>query len=681
MGVYHRAMDEREFQAAKLRVEELRSLINYHNYRYYVLNEPEISDAEFDQLMRELRELEEKYPELVTPDSPTQRVGGEPVEAFGVVVHRVPMLSLGNAFSEDELRAWYRRVVGLLETEQIAWVCELKIDGLAVALVYENGRFVQGATRGDGLRGENVTANLRTVRSVPLVLPEGAPPAFEVRGEIYMSRAGFERLNEERARQGERLFANPRNAAAGSLRQLDPRITAQRPLEFFAYQIGWIEGAAEPPTHWECLQLLKRLRFPVNPHARRVESLEEVVEYCQEWERRRFELPYAIDGTVIKVDSLAQQRQLGFVGREPRWAIAYKFPPEQATTRLLDIGINVGRTGSLNPYAILEPVQVGGVTVRTATLHNEDNIRRKDIRIGDIVIVQRAGEVIPEIVGPVVSRRTGNERPFQMPRTCPVCGAAVVRPPGEAMSYCPNLACPAQVVRWIEHFASRDAMDIEGLGEQVAQQLHDAGLVRDPGDLFFLTVAQLTPLRGWGVKRASNLIQAIQNAKDRPLARLLFGLGIRHVGAQVAAILAEHFGSLDALMAASEDELAALPGVGPVIAASVRAYFNEPRNREVIEKLRRAGVRMTADGRAAREGPLVGQTFVLTGTLSSMTRNEAEQRLRRLGAAVSDHVTRKTTAVVVGATPGSKLARAQQLGIPTMDEAAFLDLLRRHGAT
>jgi DNA ligase (NAD+) len=673
-------MDERQFQAAKLRVEELRSLINYHNYRYYVLNEPEISDAEFDQLMRELRELEEKYPELVTPDSPTQRVGGEPVAAFGVVEHRVPMLSLGNAFSEEELRAWYRRVAGLVETERIAWVCELKIDGLAVALVYENGRLVQGATRGDGLRGENVTANLRTVRSVPLVLPEGAPPAFEVRGEVYMTRAGFERLNEERARRGERLFANPRNAAAGSLRQLDPRITAQRPLEFFAYQIGWIDGGSEPPTHWECLELLKRLRFPVNPHARRVESFEEVVAYCREWEQRRFELPYPIDGTVIKVDSLAHQRQLGFVGREPRWAIAYKFPPEQATTRLLDIGINVGRTGSLNPYAILEPVQVGGVTVRTATLHNEDNIRRKDIRVGDIVIVQRAGEVIPQIVGPVVSRRTGAERPFEMPRRCPVCGATVVRPPGEAMSYCPNQACPAQAVRLLEHFASRDAMDIEGLGERVAQQLYDAGLVRDPGDLFFLTVEQLTALPGWGVKRATNLIRAIQNAKDRPLARLLFGLGIRHVGAEVAAVLAEHFGSLDALMRAEEEELAALPGVGPVIAASVRAYFNEPRNREVIEKLRRAGVRLSGDGRAGREGPLVGQTFVLTGTLSSMTRNEAEQRLRRLGAAVSDHVTRKTTAVVVGANPGSKLDRARQLGIPAMDEQEFLQLLRRYGA-
>ncbi len=673
-------MDEREFQAAKLRVEELRSLINYHNYRYYVLNEPEISDAEFDRLMRELRELEERYPELVTPDSPTQRVGGEPVAAFGVVEHRVPMLSLGNAFSEEELRAWCRRVAGLAETERLAWVCELKIDGLAVALVYENGRLVQGATRGDGLRGENVTANLRTVRSVPLVLPEGAPPAFEVRGEVYMTRAGFERLNEERARRGERLFANPRNAAAGSLRQLDPRITAQRPLEFLAYQIGWIEGASEPPTHWECLHLLKRLRFPVSPHNRRVETFDEVVSYCREWEERRFELPYSIDGAVIKVDSLALQRQLGFVGREPRWAIAYKFPPEQATTRLLDIGINVGRTGSLNPYAVLEPVQVGGVTVRTATLHNEDNIRRKDIRIGDMVIVQRAGEVIPQIVGPVVSRRTGNERPFEMPRQCPVCGAAVVRPPGEATSYCPNQACPAQAVRLIEHFASRDAMDIEGLGERVARQLYEAGLVRDPADLFYLTTEQLTPLPGWGPKRAANLIRAIQNAKERPLARLLFGLGIRHVGAEVAAALAEHFGSVDALMQADEADIAALPGVGPVIAASVRAYFNEPRNREVIDKLRRAGVRLSGDGRAAREGPLVGQTFVLTGTLSGMTRNEAEQRLRRLGAAVSDHVTRKTTAVVVGANPGSKLARAQQLGIPTMDERAFLDLLRQHGA-
>lgn len=677
---YHQAMDERELQAAKLRVEELRSQINYHNYRYFVLDEPVISDAEFDQLMRELRALEERYPELITPDSPTQRVGGEPAPAFGVIEHRVPMLSLANAFSEDELRAWYRRVTGLLETEDISFVCEPKIDGLAVALVYENRRFVQGATRGDGVRGEDVTANLRTIKSLPLVLPpEAWASRFEVRGEVYMTRAGFERMNELQAREGKRLYANPRNSAAGSLRQLDPRITAQRPLELFVYQLGWIDGNGAPGSHWEVLQCLRAMRFPVNPHATRCDSIDAVLAYVREWEHRRDSLEYAIDGIVIKVDSLAQQRQLGAVGREPRWAIAYKYPAEQATTRLLDIRVNVGRTGSLNPYAVLEPVVIGGATVKLATLHNEEDIHRKDIRIGDVVIVQRAGEVIPQVIGPVVSRRTGTEQPYELPRTCPSCGAAVVRPEGEAMAYCPNRSCPAQAVRLLEHFASRGAMDIEGLGERMAQVLYTEGLARDPGDLYALTVEQLSKLERMGEKSAANLVRAIAASKDRPLGRLIFALGIRHVGAEVAQLLAAHFGSLDALLAASEEEIAAISGVGPVIAASVRAYTADEHNRRMIEKLRAAGVRMTADGQAAREGPLVGTQFVLTGTLSSFTRNEAENRLKALGAAVGSSVTKKTTHLVAGDNPGSKLAKAQQLGITVLDEAGFLALLREHG--
>ena len=679
--MYHRGMDERELQAARLRVEELRSLINYHNYRYHVLDDPEIADAAYDRLMRELRQLEERHPELITPDSPTQRVGGEPAPAFGVVEHRVPLLSLANAFDEDELRAWYRRLTGLLETDDVAFVCEPKIDGLAVALVYEHGRFAQGATRGDGARGEDVTANLRTLKSVPLTLPEGAPPRFEVRGEVYMTRAGFERMNEQQARAGKRLFANPRNAAAGSLRQLDQRITAQRPLHLFVYQLGWREGAPAPATHWETLDWLRGLHFPVNPDIARYESFDEVVQHCREWTERRAHLPYAADGIVVKVDRVAQQRQLGFVGREPRWAIAFKFPAEQATTRLLDIRINVGRTGSLNPYAVLEPVVIGGATVKLATLHNEDDIRRKDIRVGDTVIVERAGEVIPQIVGPVVSLRDGDQVPWVMPHECPACGAEVVRPPGEAMAYCPNrTGCPPQTIRLIEHFVSRGAMEIEGLGERLAQVLYAQGLVRDPGDLYSLTAAPLAGLERMGEKSAENLVRAIQNSKHRPLARVLFALGIRHVGYETAAALAAHFGSIDALMGASQEEIARAPGVGPTIAASVRAYLDEPGNRAVIEKLRAAGVRLSGERQAAREGPLVGTQFVLTGTLSAFTRNEAESRLKQLGAALASSVTKKTTHVVAGDSPGAKLAKAQQLGVPVLDEHAFLELLRAHGA-
>jgi len=666
--------------AARQRAEELRSLIRYHDYRYYVLNQPEISDAEYDALMRELRELEERYPQLVTPDSPTQRVAGEPVEAFGIVEHRVPMLSLANAFNAQEFLAWHKRTQNLLEGQPFAMVCEPKIDGLAVALIYEDGKFVQGATRGDGLRGEDITQNLRTIKSIPVVLRGRAPRLFEVRGEVYMPKAAFERLNEELADRGEKLFANPRNAAAGSVRQKDPRITAQRPLDIWIYALGWAEDGETPPTHWQTLHWLRELGFRVNPHIARYEDPEEVIKHWEHWVERRHSLEYEVDGLVVKVDDFAQQRQLGVVGRDPRWAIAYKFPPTQATTKLIYVGVNVGRTGSLNPYAVLEPVRIGGATVKMATLHNFDDIRRKDIREGDTVIVQRAGEVIPQVVGPVVSKRTGQERVVTPPERCPACGTPVVRPENEVMYYCPNRACPAQAFRWLTHFVSRGAMDIEGLGEQWCQALLDAGLVRDPADLYFLKKEQLLPLERMGEKLADNILKAIEQSKERPLGRVIFALGIRHVGAEVAELLATHFGSLDALARASLEELQAIPTIGPKIAESVYEFFRDEHNRQVIEKLKRAGVRTSQEGPAGREGPLAGLTFVITGKLYAFPRHEAEERIRRLGGAVGSSVTKKTDYLVVGEDPGSKLQQAQKLGTKTLTEEEFLEILRRHGA-
>jgi DNA ligase (NAD+) len=672
---------DRQLQEAKLRVEELRSQIAYHDYRYYVLDSPEISDAEYDELMRELRRLEEQYPELITPDSPTQRVSGQPVEAFGIVEHRVPLLSLANAFNEEELRAWQRRAANLVENERFDMVCEPKIDGLAVALVYENGSFVQGATRGDGLRGENITQNLRTIRSLPLtVRGDGLPPRFEVRGEAYMTRRGFEQLNEERAEEGQPLFANPRNAAAGSVRQRDSRITARRPLDIFVYQLGWADGPT-PESHWEAMQWLGSLGFKINPNMVRFHSLDEVARHCQQWVDRRETLDYDIDGVVVKINDLGLQRALGFVGREPRWAVAYKFPPTQATTRLLNIDVNVGRTGSLNPYAVLEPVRVGGATVKLATLHNEDDIRRKDIRIGDIVIVQRAGEVIPQVVEPIVSLRTGRERVYRIPKKCPRCRTPVVRRRGEAMSYCPNRACPAQAFRFLTHFVSRGAMDIDGVGESLSMALLRKGLVEDPADFYFLTKDHLLKLERMADKSAQNVLDAIAGSRERPLARLVFALGIRHVGSEMAEILAGHFGSLDALARASVEELGAIPTVGPKIAESVHAWFQDDSNRRLVEKLRRAGVRLEAEAAAAREGPLSGLTFVVTGTLSRWSRNEAEGLIKSLGGAVGSSVTKKTDYLVVGeGRPGSKLEKAQEYGTKLLSEEEFAELLRERGA-
>lgn len=658
------------------RVHELRAQLNYHNYRYYVLDSPEISDAEYDELIRELRKLEEDHPELVTPDSPTQRVGAEPLEGFESVEHPQAMLSLANAFSDEELRAWQTRVEGLLDGRDFDMVCELKIDGLAVALTYENGSLVRGATRGDGYRGENVTQNLRTIRSIPLSVPKDAPPRFEVRGEVYITKSGFEKLNQERIDAGEPVYMNPRNTAAGTVRQLDPRTTAQRPLDIFIYGLGYAEGPV-PDTHWETLEYFRSLGFKVNPENVHVATLDAVEDYYKKWLEGRDHLDYEADGVVIKTNSYRYQEQLGKVGREPRWAIAYKFPAEQATTKLLDIGINVGRTGSLNPFAILEPVVVGGATVRMASLHNEDDIRRRDIRIGDTVIVQRAGEVIPQVLGPVVSKRTGEEKVFSMPEKCPVCGTVVVRPEGEAMSRCPNTACPSQGYELLKHFVGRGSMDVEGMGESLAETLIDEGLVKDVADIYYITKEQLIDLERMAEKSATNIINSIEASKSRPLARILFALGIFHVGSETAELLEQHFEDIDAIASSTSEQLQEIPSIGPKIADSIVAYFSEESNLKVIEKLRAAGVNLKSDAKVPTGPlPLTGKSFVVTGRLDSLTRNQAESKIKELGGSVSSNVTKKTDYIVAGEEPGSKLEKAQKLGTAILKEEEFIALFR-----
>ena len=670
------ARDDKDLQQAKLRVEELRSQISYHDYRYHVLDAPEISDADFDALVQELRGLEERYPQLITPDSPTQRVGGRPVAAFGIVEHPVPLLSLANAFKEADLRAWHTRATDLAERDGLALVCEPKIDGLAVALEYREGRFAVGSTRGDGRHGENITQNLRTIERIPdQIKGKGLPSRFEVRGEVFMTRAGFERMNEERAERGEPLFANPRNSAAGSVRQLDPRVTSARPLDCFVYGVGWAEGGRVPDSHYDSLQWLGAAGFHVNPEIVRVDTIDEAWDLCRRWESRRDELDYEIDGIVVKIDDRRLHESLGVVGREPRWAVAFKFPPTQRTTVLKEIGVNVGRTGSLNPYAVLEPVNIGGATVKLATLHNEEDIKRKDVRIGDTVIVQRAGDVIPQVVGPVLSKRTGKEKRFRMPAKCPACGTKVVRPEGEVMRYCPNPACPAQTFRLLEHFVSRGAMDIDGVGEHLSQALLASGLVKDPADLYALKKEELLQLERMADKSAQNVIDAIDASRGRPLARVLFALGIRHVGSETAALLAERFGDIDALTAATPEELAEVPGIGPVVAEAVHGYFRDKTHRRLIERLRKHGVRMEAEAPRRVEGPLSGKTFVITGTLGAMPRSAAEARVRELGGSALSSVTRSTDYLVVGEKPGSKLAKAERYGVETLDEEAFLALL------
>jgi DNA ligase (NAD+) len=654
------------------RYQQLVEAINRANYLYYVLDTPEISDAEYDQLMEALRALEADHPELQSPDSPTQRVGAGPAAQFAVVQHRVPMLSLANAFSADALRAWHERISRLAGREINDFTIEPKIDGLAIMLRFENGRFTIGATRGDGSRGEDITANLRTIRTVPLTLNDAPPPYVEVRGEVYLSRAAFQKINDERAAAGQPLFANPRNCAAGSVRQLDSRITARRPLDVFIYALGEAEGW-QPRTQWEMLEAFRKWGFKTNPNNRRANSIDDVVKACAEWEHRRESLDYEIDGVVVKVNDLDLQSELGAVGREPRWAIAFKFPPVQATTVLKSIEVNVGRTGSLNPYAVLEPVQVGGVTISQATLHNEDDIRRKDIRVGDTVLVHRAGEVIPQVIGPILTKRPPTAVPYELPKTCPRCGSPVVRTEGEAMARCTGgfAKCVAQRFELLKHFVSRGAMDIESVGEKLAWLLViEHQLVYDPSDIYQLTKEQLVALERVGDKSAQNVIDNIEASKSRSLTRVLYALGIRYVGYQTAELLARAFGTMDRLREATLEEIENVEGVGPKIAESVYAWFRESENLRMVDKLVAAGVNMTEDA-ATLSGPLAGLTIVVTGRLEHHSRAQIEQRIKQLGGVVGDAVSKKTSYLMAGEDAGSKLDKAKKLGTPVISEADF----------
>jgi DNA ligase (NAD+) len=665
--------------AAKKHAAVLREKLERWSREYYVLDEPSVPDAEYDAALRELLALETQHPELQSADSPTQRVGGAPSSAFAPYPHRMPMLSLGNAFGADELRAWYARVRRLIGDEPIAFVAELKIDGLAISVRYRDGLWVDGGTRGDGTTGEDVSANLRTVRAIPLRLRGRAPALFEARGEIYIRKSEFDALNARRVSVGEQSYVNPRNAASGAVRQLDPKITASRPLRFYAYALGACEPPLDVQTQWQLLARLRDLGFPVNEHARRFDDFDELVAHCDEWEAKRSTLDYGIDGVVVKIDSLEQQRRLGFVGKDPRWATAFKYKPEEASTKLLSIEVNVGRTGSVNPYAVLEPVFVGGVTVSTATLHNEDFVRAKDVRPGDIVIVRRAGEVIPEIVGPVLEARKGKRlREWTMPTACPSCGSPIERAEGEAMAYCSNAACPAQRKERVRHFASREALDIEGLGDKVAELLVDARLVDDVGDLYSLTADQVAALPRSGEKSAASLVHHIADSAKRPFWRVLFGMGIRFVGSQTAQVLAQEFADIDALAAADADDLEAVEQIGPKIAAGVAQFFQEPHNRKVIEKLRRAGVTLRGEPRrkaAAGGGKLEGKLFVLTGTLPKLSREEAAVLITDAGGKVAGSVSKRTDYVVAGEKAGSKLKKAEQLDVAIIDEAGLRKLL------
>lgn len=675
-----------EDTAVERHIAALRARIERGNYEYYVLDDPTMSDAEWDAALRELRALEEAHPALVTPDSPTQRVGATPQSAFAQVRHPQPMLSLGNVFDERGFREWAARVyklAGRAEGE-LAFVVEPKIDGSAIALTYEAGRFARGATRGDGLIGENVTQNLRTIKRIPLRLQEATPPIpeqIEARGEVFLPRSAFAALNRQRAEAGEALFANPRNAAAGSLRQLDQRITASRPLGFFAYQVGYIAGGELPRGQWDALAWLRALGFPVNPQITRHTALGEVWARCQWWLAQRDTLDYEIDGAVVKVDAFAIQDELGTVARDPRWAVAVKFPAVQGITRLREITINVGRTGALNPLAHLEPLVIGGVTVSRAALHNEEQIARLGLRLGDWVVVERRGDVIPQINKVIAERRDGSEREYYFPDRCPACGSSTERVDGEVMRYCTNISCPAQLKEHLAHFAGRGAMDIEGLGMERVVLLVDAGLVHDLADLYRLRQEQLVALERLAEKSAENLLRALEASKTRPLAHLIVGLGIRHVGERNAGLLAERYPTLAALCAATRDELNAIPGFGAIVAQSVHDFCQEERNQRLIAALAEVGVRPPIGRPAvATAGPLAGKTVVLTGRLAGLTRGEATARLHALGATVAGAVTKKTAWVVVGEDAGSKAERAVALQRPVLDEAAFLAFLAEQEA-
>ncbi|MBI4476912.1 MAG: NAD-dependent DNA ligase LigA [Acidobacteria bacterium] len=671
------------------RIAELRARIRHHEERYHILASPEISDAEFDALMHELERLEREHPDLVTSDSPTQRVGGRPSEGFPTVDHAMPMLSLDNAYSEEELRAFDERVhrgLGLPADQPISYVVELKIDGLSIALTYDHGVLVRGVTRGDGVRGEEVTANVRTVRAIPLGLRADRQPVpngtIEVRGEVYLPRHAFERLNREREENEEPLFANPRNAAAGAIRNLDPGAVAKRGLSAYMYQlvsVGGVGAVRDPPlqpTHAETLRALQAWGLPVEPSWRVCGNINAVVDYCREWAERRQALAFDTDGVVIKVDSLAWRQRLGATSKFPRWATAFKFPAQQATTRVVKIEVNVGRTGAVTPFAVLEPVRLSGSTIQMATLHNEQEVARRDIRPGDYVVIEKGGDVIPKVVMPVLSRRGPGVVPWVMPAMCPACGSHLHRPEDEVVWRCLNTACPAKVRRSIEHFASRRAMNIEGLGESLIDQLVSRELVRDVADLYHLTADRLETLERMGRKSATKLTMQVESSKSSGLSRLLYALGVRHVGERGAAALARTFRSMDAILSATRDDFERVPDVGPVVATTLRAYLDEPPNRALIERLGTAGVKMTAaEPVATPQQSLDGKTFVLTGTLSSLSREAATAAIEARGGKVAGSVSRKTTYVVAGAEPGSKLEKARELGVTILDEPAFLQLI------
>ncbi|MEW6684838.1 MAG: NAD-dependent DNA ligase LigA [Candidatus Edwardsbacteria bacterium] len=661
-------------EEAKKRIEKLRQEILYHNKLYYVLNQPVISDYEYDQLVKELEKLEKQFPELITPDSPTQRVGGEPLIEFTTVEHKVPMLSLDNTYADSAVLEFDERVRKGLRSEKPEYTVELKIDGVAIALLYENGVFVRGATRGDGYKGDDVTLNLRTIRSIPLRLTTTKKELqnIEVRGEVYLPRAEFERLNEEKEREGEPLFANPRNATAGSLKLLDPKLVAQRKLNIFIYGVGE-SPRGEFKTHYETLMALKEAGLRVNESVKLCKDIELAIEYCNLWEKERDNLDYEIDGMVIKVNLFAQQERLGHTQKSPRWAIAYKFPARQASTKLKEIILQVGRTGTVNPVAILEPVEVSGSTISRATLHNEDEIRRKDIRIGDTVLIEKGGEVIPKVVRVVPEKRTGKEKNFVMPKTCPSCGGPIKRDESEVAWRCENIACPAQLKRRIEHFAFRGAMDIEGLGTAMVEVLVDKGLVKDYGDIYYLKKSDLLNLERMGDKSAQNLLDGIEKSKQNPFYRVLFALGIRHVGIHAARILAERFGSLKALKEAKFEDIATIYGLGGILAQSVVDFFANKRNLAVLEKLERAGVQLSEEKKVKAQ-PLSGKTFVITGTLENFTREQAQELIISLGGNVSSSVSQKTNFVVVGKEPGSKYTKAKELRVKILNEEEFLKI-------
>jgi len=656
-------------------VADLRHQIEEANYQYHVQDNPTLTDIEYDKLMIELQHIEAEHPELVTPDSPTQRVGAGPIQDVPQHRHPVPMLSLANARSEEDMNNWDKRAQNILPNATFDYVCELKIDGLAMALTYEKGKLVIGASRGDGTIGEDWTPNVRTIRSIPQNLRgERIPERVEIRGEIYMSIKNFEKLNTE-ITDG-KLFANPRNAAAGSLRQKDPRVTADRHLDFFGYQIGYIDGI---PIHnqWEILELIREWGFSVNPNIEHANNRDEAMQYCKKWESGRFNLPYEIDGVVIKVNDLVQQQELGTVARDPRWAIAFKYPPIQVATRLLDIRVNVGRTGTINPWALLEAINIRGVTVERAALHNEGDIQRKDLRVGDWVLVQRAGEVIPQVVKPVIERRTGDEKVYVLPENCPYCATPIQREADVAMAYCPNLACPARHLESLKHFVSKGAMDIDSIGDRMCVILADAGLVKSFPDFYALTQEQFLSIEGIKHKSADNMLKAIAESKQRSLARLLFALNIRHVGEKTGLLVAQHFGNIDALISASEEEISNVPGIGPISGKSIYTWFQDDENRKLVEQLRQAGLNMQEEQKS-NDGPLAGQTFLLTGRLEQMTRPAAEEALVKLGGTIASGVSKNLSHLIVGEDAGSKLAKAQKAGVPIRDEQWLVDLLQEH---